>query len=138
MTAEKILIVEDDIADVGGTIDLLEIEGIQADVVASVRDAEESLRKRCYQVLLVDWTLPVIEDGPADTDGGGKLIQSLEAGRLGNLNTDIPIFVLTKQTDQFDSQRRSQTRAIPVLSKLDALTIVARVVGALAKPKAAA
>lgn len=131
MDKERILVVEDDLSNVRGTVALLENQGIAVDIATTVKEARKALRQRPYSLLLVDWTLPLSPGGPSDSDAGGKLVDSIGSGRLGEKNRNIRYFVITKQTDQFSTTQAVSETNLGVLSKLDALAIVARVVDVL-------
>lgn len=126
-----ILIVEDDPNNVRGTIALLENQGVLVDISTSVEEALNALTQRSYSLMLVDWTLPMVPGGPSDTDAGGKLIDIVTKGKAGSNNKDIRYFVITKQTDQFSTEQSTSKCMLGVLSKLDALSIVDRVINKL-------
>lgn len=131
MDKPRILIVEDDPNNVRGTIALLENKGVLADIATSVEDAVKALKQRSYSLMLVDWTLPLSPEGPSDSDAGGKLIALVAAGEAGRNNRAIRYFVITKQTDQFRAEKTTSEGQLGILSKLDALAIVARVIDTL-------
>lgn len=131
MDKPRILIVEDDPSNVRGTIALLENKGVLVDIATSVEDAVYALKRKSYALMLVDWTLPLSAGGPSDSDAGGKLIARVTSGKAGRNSREIPYFVITKQTDQFGAEQTTSDCALGILSKLDALTIVDRVVHTL-------
>lgn len=131
MNKPRILIVEDDPSNVRGTIALLENKGVLVDIATSVEGAKDALMQHSYSLMLVDWTLPLFPGGPNDSDAGGKLIELVTAGEAGDNNKDIQYFVITKQTDQFRLEQTTSGDTLGVLSKLDALAIVTRVVDTL-------
>jgi CheY-like chemotaxis protein len=129
MTDSRVLFVEDDLNNVVGTVALLENAGVQVDMAESMEAATEALKGTRYQLMLLDWALPLKPDGPCDMQAGQKLVDSLQGGSLGALNHDTPYFVITKQTDEFGT---AECRGrLGVLTKLDALGIRKHVLAAL-------
>ena len=134
MKQMRILVVEDEPYNVRGTIALLENTGLGVDIASTVSDAADKLRQRPYALILVDWTLPIVPGGASDAEGGGKLIKLIRAGTAGEANANINYFVITKQTDQFSTSQAVPKGQLGVFSKLDALSIIGGVLGAISKP----
>jgi CheY-like chemotaxis protein len=88
---QRVLWVEDEVATIDGTRQLLELEGHTVVVESAFDGAARQLENGHFDLLVVDQRLHGEDAGPRGTE----LISSLKAGSLGTTNTDVPFAFVT-------------------------------------------
>ena len=92
----RILSLEDEPETIEGSLSYLELSGHAVTRVESIERAEEELRGRAFDLVIVDQRLPR-GDRP-DYEGGSSLILELKGGGLGELNQSAAfVFVTASQ-----------------------------------------
>jgi CheY-like chemotaxis protein len=89
----RILSVEDEPGTLEGPLSSLELDGHTVERAEDVETAEERLRSKQFDVVLVDQRLP--HAGRIDYDGGSKLVARLKTGELGGINRETPFLFVT-------------------------------------------
>jgi CheY-like chemotaxis protein len=121
MTADTfdLLVIEDDLGTVEGTLSELDLRGYTFETVISRARAEECLASHRYALILVDLKIPYREDEEPDESGGLDLIMDLRAGRFGQLNQDKPYIIISTQEFRLDGleQRISDPAALEAIRK---------------------
>ncbi|MGA3132445.1 MAG: response regulator [Terracidiphilus sp.] len=124
MKSGRLLVVEDIEKTLAGTIRELEDLVAQIKQVTNVEDAIECLRHEKFDLVLLDWRLPLTLGGPVNDDAGLVVLDHTKLP-LGNDNLDIPVIILTAQSSTIDSQAlKEHPNCRYVISKLemDAIT----------------
>jgi DNA-binding response OmpR family regulator len=88
LMAQRILLIDDDVALGGMVADYLAPAGFRVTSTATARDGEQRLRRETYDLLILDLMLP-------DADG-------LEVCRRIRQSSDLPILMLTARGDAMD------------------------------------
>jgi DNA-binding response OmpR family regulator len=86
--AQRILLIDDDVALGGMVADYLAQAGLRVTAAATARDGEQRLKREVYDLLILDLMLP-------DADG-------LEICRRIRQSSDLPILMLTARGDAMD------------------------------------
>ena len=93
-TINPVLVVEDIPEAVEGLERLLDVEAIPYKQVKTSDDAENMLRTNPFSLMLLDLYLKV-SDETSRTLSGVSIMEQLRSGKLGPLNKDIPVLVVT-------------------------------------------
>jgi two-component system phosphate regulon response regulator OmpR len=88
LMAQRILLIDDDVALGGMVADYLAQAGYRVTTAATARDGEQRLKREVYDLLILDLMLP-------DADG-------LEVCRRIRQSSDLPILMLTARGDAMD------------------------------------
>src|SRR5919197_3187942 len=88
LMAQRILLIDDDVALGGMVADYLAQAGFRVTSAATARDGEQRLKREIYDLLILDLMLP-------DADG-------LEVCRRIRQSSDLPILMLTARGDAMD------------------------------------
>ena len=102
MRRSRILVAEDIYETLIGTLRELESQGATVDHVENVNDTLARLREMPYDLLLLDWRLPIEPAGPVLDNAGRRVLDGLKSGELGAMNAQIPIIILTNQSRAID------------------------------------
>ena len=103
MNSGRLLVVEDIGSTLVGTI--RELKDLVAEIkqVTNVEDAIECLRHEKFDLILLDWRLPLKPEGPVNDNAGLDILNHTKLP-LGTDNLDIPVIVLTAQSSTIDSR----------------------------------
>jgi DNA-binding response OmpR family regulator len=93
----RILSVEDDPKSISGTLSALRRDGHVTRSVLTAEDAEEPLRRRIYDLLLVDEKLP--------EKRGAELVLEVKDGKYGRYNAQADFVMLTGNPDWVPKER---------------------------------
>lgn len=106
----RVLLIEDEISTVRGTIRGLERKNFTIDKVGSVVEAENCIGNNTYDLLIIDIRIPLEPRGKAEDDAGLDIIRRLRNGNLGPLNRNSHFIILTAQNravriDEFENNK---------------------------------
>ncbi|MGD0923231.1 MAG: response regulator [Terriglobia bacterium] len=93
----KILLVEDIHNTIGFPIVLLESRGHEIIEVTNVAAAAARLKRERFDVILLDWRLPVDEANLNVNDDAGSILLDQVMADENNPNRDTPVVVVTAQ-----------------------------------------
>lgn len=120
MASRRLLVVEDVMLSLSGTIECLQQQGIVVDSASTVEQAVEKLSEQAYDAMLLDWRLPMKSGQSADDDAGGVLLSKIADGAAGPTNAAIPFTVVTQELYGVDRDVLSRyPNCLGVVEKLD-------------------
>jgi len=99
---KDVLSIEDEADTVVGTIAELELLGFTVDKVKNLCEAREKLKNFSYRVFLVDLRLPEAPELDADVRSGVNIVQEIESGNYGDVNSGCFIMFLSGQNTMMD------------------------------------
>lgn len=91
------LVVEDQPADIEGTLISLKRFGMKYENVGDLETAEKQLQSEDYDLVILDLRLPQHPGQAPSDDAGVSLITKLQKGGLGTRNADKPFIVISGQ-----------------------------------------
>src|ERR1039457_2335526 len=118
MNGPKLLVVEDIRDTLAGTLAELAGAGIEIEHVTNVKDAVACLRRTKYDIVLLDWRLPLVAGGPVNDDAGLAVLKHTRSPDAGE-NQGFPEIVLTAEWSIVDAATLTEHRNCRyVISKL--------------------
>lgn len=125
-TTLSILVVEDKDDTIPGTLKYLRSAGHSITCAANVADAEESLKNDAYDLIWLDFRLPLDRDNIGLSDyAGEEILRRLRNGVYGEENARVPFIVVTAQSRSIDPQVMEEAGGyLGTFKKLDHAKIV--------------
>ena len=120
MSSEKrVLVVEDVQSTLRGTVMELRLDGIIAEWALTIDEAVRKLRERVYDVMILDWRLPLVAGGPVRPDAGALLLEKVASGEVGNEAKGVPVVIVTSEGAAVDrAVLEKYKQCIDLISKL--------------------
>lgn len=105
----RVLVIEDDIKTIRGTIKELEINlNIIFEIAKTLEKAREKLLNKTYNFIIVDSQLPEKESSELIVEGGVDLIKSLLNGKIGKKNINTKFIILSAQASSLQKDNIKQ------------------------------
>jgi len=106
LEGRRALLVEDIEKTLSGTIAELRSAGLEITVTSNSADAIVALEATTFDVVLLDWRLPLTVDSAPDDEGGLRVLEALSSAACTG-NAGVPVIIVTNQGSSVDSVRLS-------------------------------
>ena len=120
---KRVLVVEDIPRSLQATVREIAGQGHAVTEVHSVSEAIRHVTTRDFDLMILDWRIPLDEGGSVDVDGGARVLDAIAARQRGSAGRGLPYVVVSAQMTTVPRSVRSDPACLAVLGKLS-LTIL--------------
>ena len=103
---QRVLWVEDILLSVRANVSRFDRAGFKVDIARSLTEAEAMARVTKYQFIFVDFSIPLRNEGVAETSSGlgVEFLKKLKSERYGALNADVLSFLCTAHRESLTNE----------------------------------